>query len=90
MQARSVLASQGCTCGCASFDLYPQGESPRSSANSPLPAEGVVYDNAGNEVGGLIVFVDDGLLVGSELYYYDDPEPLPPLDQVRWVIDPTR
>ena len=85
-QARDILASPGCACGCGSIDLHPQGEPPRSSARSPLPSEGVLRDHAGEEAGGLICFVEGGLLSSLEVYSYEDPLPLPPAEQVEWVV----
>ena len=52
-QAKSLLARPGCTCGCGTIDLLPQGSPPRSAATSPAPSEGRVRNAAGDEVGGL-------------------------------------
>jgi hypothetical protein len=87
-QARDVLASQGYTCGCGSIDLFPQGEPPLSDASSPLPSEGRVRDEAGEEVGGLICFLENGLLAYLEVYAWENPLPLPQVDRVEWVVSP--
>jgi hypothetical protein len=84
-QARDVLAAPGCTCGCGSIDLFPQGEPPVSNARSPLPSEGVVHDDSGQEVGGLICFVEEGLLSYLEVYAWETPLPLPPVERVEWA-----
>ena len=55
---------------------------PRSDAGSPVPAEGTVLDADGAAVGGLLLFVTDGLLASLE--DYDQPLPLPTIDRVRW------
>lgn len=86
-QAHDLLASPGCTCGCGSIDLFPQGEPPLSEARSPLPSEGVVRDESGEVVGGLICFLEEGLLSHLEVYAWDDPLPLPSADHVDWSSD---
>lgn len=69
-QARGVMAAPGCTCGCGSPDLFPDGASPRSTAASPIPSEGGIRDDAGEEVGGLLLFLDAGRLSYMEVYSY--------------------
>ncbi len=81
-QAKALLARPGCTCGCGTIDLLPQGEPPRSAAQNPAPTEGRVLNAAGDEVGGLLLFIRDGLLESLEVYSYNDPLPLPRVDQV--------
>ena len=85
-QSRSILAAPGCTCGCGSLDLFPQGQPPLSSARTPLPSEGRLRNEAGDEVGGLICLAQDGLLSYLEVYAYDEPPPLPPAERVEWVF----
>ena len=82
-QAKSLLARPGCTCGCGTIDLLPQGSPPRSAATSPAPSEGRVRNAAGDEVGGLLLFIRHGLLESLEVYSYD--EPLPPVEQVEFA-----
>lgn len=85
VQAANVAVRQGCTCGCGTIDLIPQGNRlPLSSASSPVPCEGLLVDETGADIGGLILFVRDGLLSSLEVYSYQDPLPLPDLDQVIW------
>jgi len=50
-----------------------------------VPAEGQVVDSAGNELGGLLLFLQDGSLASLEVYSYDEPLPLPAPETVRWV-----
>lgn len=59
-QAKALLARPGCTCGCGTIDLLPQGDPPSSVAGSPAPSEGRVRDPAGDEVGGLLLFIRHG------------------------------
>jgi hypothetical protein len=83
--AAAVDARKGCECGCGTIDLIPMGtDLPRSDAGSPVPAEGTVLDADGAAVGGLLLFVTDGLLASLEAYAYDQPLPLPTIDRVRW------
>ena len=85
-QAQHVLAKRGCRCGCGTIDFASDGSPvPRSGAVNPAPVEGVVMDRDGEEVGGLILFVGDGLLASLEIYSYAPGHlPLPPLEQVSW------
>jgi hypothetical protein len=89
-QTVGVQARPGCSCGCGTIELVPQDqEAPRSSAASPVPAEGRVRDGEGNEIGGLLVFVRDGLLDSLEVYSYDEPPlPLPDPGRVDWQVFP--
>ena len=84
-QAKSLLARPGCTCGCGTIDLLPQGSPPRSAATSPAPTEGRVRNAAGDDVGGLLLFIRHGLLESLEVYSYDEPLPLPPVEQVEFA-----
>jgi hypothetical protein len=89
VQAGQVSASPGCTCGCGSLDLHVPGAAPRSSAPSPLPVEGTVVDAEGAPIGGLIVFLDGGMLAYLEVYsFVDHPLPLPLAERVRWEAGP--
>jgi hypothetical protein len=84
-QALHVLAKRGCGCGCGTIEFVSDGaSSPRSAVSSPAPVEGLVYDADGDVVGGLILFLQDGTLQSLEIYSYDQPLPLPPIDQVTW------
>ncbi len=84
VQARQVTASPRCTCGCGTINLHVAGTAPNSSSSRPVPAEGTVVGADGEPIGGLLLFVDDGGLAGLEVYSYDDPLPMPALEQVRW------
>jgi hypothetical protein len=85
VQAAAVYARKGCDCGCGTIDLIPMGtDLPRSDARSPVPAEGTVLDADGAAVGGLLLFVTDGLLASLEVYAYDKPLPFPTIDRVLW------
>ena len=87
VQARAVAAVPGCGCGCGTIELTPLGtDLPRSDAESPVPVAGDVLDAEGEPVGGLLLFVGDGLLSSLEVYSEADvdPLPLPRADRVRW------
>ncbi len=84
-QARDVEGAPGCACGCGSLDLFIAATSSPSTAASPIPAEAAVLDDTGDEVGGLILFLDAGRLSYMEIYSYADPLPLPPVERVRWT-----
>lgn len=89
-QSASVQARSGCTCGCGTLDLVVGDlDAPQSSASSPVPVEGEVYDERGEPVGGLLLFVHDGHLSSLEVYSYGQESlPLPPLDRVTWLERP--
>lgn len=88
-QVRTVQATKACDCGCGTIDLVvADPDARRSEAPSPVPVEGRVTDAAGKEVGGLLLFVDDGMLANLEIYSFGEPLPLPDLEQVRWVCVP--
>jgi hypothetical protein len=85
VQAAVIHARKGCECGCGTIDLIPIGaDLPRSDATSPVRVEGIVLDPNGAAVGGLLLFVTDGMLASLEVYAYDQPLPLPTIDRVRW------
>jgi hypothetical protein len=54
IQATSVAGRRGCECGCGTIELVPQPNAPRSTASSPVPSEGRVFDDEGKEIGGLL------------------------------------
>ena len=85
VQARRVSVSPGCTCGCGTLDVHVPDTAPRSSASGPVPVVGTVIGAEGEEIGGLLLFVHDGLLSSLEVYGFgDEPLPLPRPEQVRW------
>lgn len=84
-QAKHVTAKRGCECGCGTIEFVPDGAIvPRSTAANPVPVDGMVHDTNGDEIGGLILFVRDGMLLSLEIYSHDDPLPLPRPEQVTW------
>ncbi|MEV5962747.1 hypothetical protein AB0L70_13350 [Kribbella sp. NPDC051952] len=90
-QARNVLAGKGCDCGCGTINLTPQDrDAPRSTSSSPAEVEGRVLGADGVDIGGLLLFVRDGLLSSLEVYSYDEPLPLPEPRQVIWQNVPRR
>ena len=83
-QMNHLTAKRGCTCGCGRIDFVLDGAKvPRSVAANPVPVGATVRDT-GDEVGGLTLFVHDGLLQSLEIYSYAEPLPLPRPDQVTW------
>lgn len=73
LQAKHVEAKSGCECGCGSIDLVVTDDNvPRSTAISPV-AEAEVFASNGSGIGGLLLFLDGGLLSSLEVYSYDDP-----------------
>lgn len=86
-QTRGLLAKSGCDCGCGTIDLIPQGDGlPSSSARDPVDVSGHVMDADGEPIGGVVLWVTDGLLSSLEVYSYDKPIPLPAVDSVEWQV----
>jgi hypothetical protein len=86
-QTRGLLAKCGCTCGCGTIDLIPQGQGlRRSSARNPVEVSGHVLDPDGEPIGGVVLWVEDGLLSSIEVYWYDSPIPLPAVQSVEWQL----
>lgn len=90
-QARNVLASKGCECGCGTINLLPQDqEASRSTSSSPAEVEGRVLDEQGQDIGGLLLFLRNGRLSSLEVYSHDEPLPMPELCRVIWQNVPRR
>jgi hypothetical protein len=85
-QALHVSARRGCDCGCGTIEFVADGSPvPLSAALNPVPVDGLVTSAAGDEIGGLILFLRDGALQSLEIYSHTDPLPLPRLEQVNWL-----
>ena len=65
---------------------------PRARASGPIrtedlaadPDEAIVVDLNGENIGGVIVFADDGYLSNLEIFWHDVPiSPFPPLDRLQ-------
>jgi hypothetical protein len=84
-QASVVRAVGECPCGCATVGLVVDPACPSAGRTyRPIPNEADVLDADGENVGGVIVFADDGYLSGLEIFSYEDPiNPFPPLDELR-------
>lgn len=85
-QVEGALARRGCDCGCGTIDLcVAESSAPAVQLTGPLAAgEADVLSEAGETVGGLVVFVRAGYLRRMELFSWsDDPVPLPRPEFVR-------
>lgn len=90
-QTDGLLGKRGCDCGSGTIDLFPQGEMlPRSCAQSPAEVAGHVFDSSGEPIGGVVLWVTDGLLSAMEMYWYDRPFPTPALGQIKWQTPTSR
>lgn len=85
-QARSLLVTSGCDCGCGTLNLHPVGDDlPVSDAARPVEITGDIFDANGNAIGGVLLCPFDGLLAILEVYYWVQPQPgLPALDAIEW------
>lgn len=91
-QADRVLAYSSCLCGCGSIGFeHPNGFRPGPAGVTPktrVALDPIVSNQDGQEIGGLILFLRDGLLDDLEVYSYgSDPLPLPQVERVRFVED---
>ncbi|MBB3678310.1 hypothetical protein [Modestobacter versicolor] len=83
VQASTVLATRGCSCGCGTIDLAVDPVAPLAATAERDPVEATVVDQDGRVVGGLLLFVAGGRLTGLEVYGFgDEPLPMPPADRV--------
>jgi len=83
-QAVRATATTSCECGCVTIDLHVPDDVPVSSAAGVAPVEGTVVDAAGEAIGGVVLFVEDGRLAGLEVHSLDEPVRLPPPERVSW------
>ena len=85
-QLNGAFVVPGCGCGCPSFDFESVGG---SLAPPPYPtrhlADGYAQSHDGHDL-GLILWAEEGRLLGLEVYGYEPIEPfeLPALDTV-WI-----
>lgn len=86
-QLPGVQARPGCTCGCGTLDLQASSGVAAPHAQSPSPREGRVVNLEGDEVGGLLIFLNAnaGRLASLEIYSYDKPLAMPTSDHVTWI-----
>ncbi len=79
-----------CGCGCATVDLAVGKEPAAGIEHQPIPNQATVLDEAGEPIGGVLLFVSDGFLSQLEVYSFDD-EPirtLPQPDRLRLEVAP--
>ncbi|TFV63474.1 UNVERIFIED_ORG: hypothetical protein E4P37_14955 [Bacillus sp. AZ43] len=89
-QARRATASTGCECGCLTVDLHVPGDAPVPATTGLTRVEGTVVDGAGEPIGELILWVEDGRLSGLEVHSAEEPLPLQALWRVRAAADRAR
>lgn len=86
-QAQFVTAKKGCDCGCGTIEfVHDERPVPRSPATNPVPVDAPVVASDGSDLGGLILFVRDGLLQSLEVYSHSEPLPLPKPGEVKWRV----
>ena len=84
-QVDSARVDRYCGCGCATVNLSVDLAAPSARKTyRPIPNEAKVVDVNGENIGGVIVFADDGYLSNLEIFWYDEPiSPFPPLDRLQ-------
>ena len=81
-QARDVRATPGCDCGCGTIALHPAGGPPAEVADR-VPVKGTVLGPAGEPVGLVLLFVDEGRLSSLVVAgFVDEPLAMPPAADV--------
>ena len=83
-QVGSLEVRRDCPCGCGTLDLYPARHVLISSAVNPVEVSGDILDADGTAMGGVILFVHDGLLSRLEVYSYGPPLPIPAPEMIEW------
>lgn len=86
LQVDSATVTGYCPCPCATVSLDVDRTVPRGPyfPERTIPTSATVLDAAGENIGGIIVFVDDGYLSALEIYDYGEPiSPLPPLERLE-------
>ena len=88
-QARSVVVTGGCDCGCPTVDLRVSSDVPAVAGfgSGLVPAEGVV-SKAGQAVPEqIILFARDGRLSSLEYVWIEEPpQQWPPRDRIGVII----
>jgi hypothetical protein len=84
-QLEVAQARPGCPCGCGSIDVVlPAGRETRSArTGAGVLVEGDVLDDRGKAVGGLLLFLADGMLHDLEVWSVGNPLDLPGVDRTR-------
>jgi hypothetical protein len=49
-----------------------------------VPAKGRVFDDEGLEIGGLLLLLEEAQLRSLQVYSFDQPLPLPKIENVIW------
>ena len=65
--------------------LVPDRVERLDAPDGPLPVSALVHDEQGDEVGEILVWVKDGLLLGVEQAWFTDqpPQTWPPVERVK-------
>lgn len=86
-QMNGLLVMRDCRCGCGTLSLFPRREAPRWSSDTYyVPVSGYISDDEGSPTGGFVLSAEDGLLKMLEVYWYDDPIPMPAIKNVEWQV----
>jgi hypothetical protein len=83
-QLIGLFTKRGCTCGCGRIHLIPQGENLPKFTAGAVPVSGHILDDRGEVIGGVTIFLEDGLLSMLDMQWYFDPLPLPRVEEVEW------
>lgn len=86
-QWEGALVESSCMCGCGSIGFVFGGSSAVApgGARHPVPVEADIVDERDEIVGGVLVFVRDGVLDDIDVYsVMEDPQPFPDLASIRW------
>jgi hypothetical protein len=88
-QVPAAMVTGSCSCGCATVELAV-GKTPSDDAvSSPVPNQATVLDEAGEPIGGVLLFVRDECLAQLEVYSFED-EPIrtiPEVDRLRLEVE---
>lgn len=90
-QWERALVESSCECGCGSIAFVfvePPPCAPDATRHR-VPVEAEIVDERDEIVGGVIVFVRDGVLDDVDVYsVVEEPQPFPDLASIRWCVEP--
>jgi hypothetical protein len=83
-QLEVAQAQSGCPCGCGTIDIVPpDGITASARTGAGVLVEGDVLDEAGQTIGGLLLFLDEGRLHDLEVWSMGEPLDLPSVELTR-------
>ena len=85
-QLAAALVEPSCQCGCGSIRfVFPDEPAlARSESPNPVPVAVTILAADRSPVGGIVVFLRDGLLCDAEVFSFLSPLPWPNPAWIQW------